>query len=253
MKRVMLAAAALSTVYLAACGGGEIVVQAQTQTDDGQVSPLAGLPVEALPYDRDAVFDSLTAAYSTPEPQIPAALSALQDSIAAANQEWTQATADWNAARDSVQKLNEQLQGMNRTSGDYIVLYRVVNGLFAEVDRAEAAMNREFQRFTNLQNRYATQAEETQRARAQWADAAYADVDVALTERLKASRRQMAADTTDANGVARLTGLRSGEWWIHARYELPFAELYWNVPVTVDGEAVQVQLTRETAEVRPKL
>ncbi|MEX0907114.1 MAG: hypothetical protein WD054_02200 [Gemmatimonadota bacterium] len=253
MKRVMLAAAAASTMMLAACGGGEVVVQAQVQGEGEQPVPLGGLPLQVLPYDRDAVFDSLQSAYSTPEPEIPAQLSLLQDSIATANQAWTQATADWNAARDSLQQLNSRLQGMSRASGDYIVLYRQVNELFAEVDRAEGTMDREFARFTSLQGRYTAQAEETQRTREQWGDAAFADADVALGERLKASRRRELADTTDANGLARLTGLKSGQWWIHARYELPFDELYWNVPVTVEGDVVQVLLTRETAEVRPKL
>ena len=92
-----------------------------------------------------------------------------------------------------------------------------------------------------------------QALRTQWGDVAFADADIALAERLKAARRPEAADTTDANGLARLTGLKSGQWWIHARYELPFAELYWNIPVTVEGDEVQVQLTRDTAEVRPKL
>jgi hypothetical protein len=52
--------------------------------------------------------------------------------------------------------------------------------------------------------------------------------------------------------VVQFGGLRSGNWWIHARYDLPYAELYWNVPIEKDGE-VQLQLTRENAEVRPKL
>ena len=70
---------------------------------------------------------------------------------------------------------------------------------------------------------------------------------------LDAAGRPQVYDTTDANGIARMTGLSSGEYWIHARYDLPFEELYWNVPVTVGGEPVQVQLTRQTAQVRPKL
>lgn len=59
-------------------------------------------------------------------------------------------------------------------------------------------------------------------------------------------------DTTDANGIVRFRGLRSGDWWIHARYDLPFDELYWNVPIQVEGE-MQIELTRENAQVRPKL
>ena len=38
------------------------------------------------------------------------------------------------------------------------------------------------------------------------------------------------------------------------RHDLPYTELYWNIPVEVQrGEPVQVKLTRETAEIRRKL
>jgi hypothetical protein len=42
-------------------------------------------------------------------------------------------------------------------------------------------------------------------------------------------------DTTSAQGVARFTGVKPGQWWVNARYERQFDELYWNVPVEVAG------------------
>ena len=45
---------------LSACGGSEVVVQVYTE-QDGQAAPVPGLEVRALPYDRDAIFDSLRA------------------------------------------------------------------------------------------------------------------------------------------------------------------------------------------------
>ena len=45
-----------------------------------------------------------------------------------------------------------------------------------------------------------------------------------------------------------------GEWWVHARHDLPFQELYWNIPITVErGDPLPVQLTEATAQMRPKL
>ncbi len=39
-----------------------------------------------------------------------------------------------------------------------------------------------------------------------------------------------------------------------SRHELPFSELYWNLPITVEsGTPFQVQLNRATAEEREKL
>ena len=48
--------------------------------------------------------------------------------------------------------------------------------------------------------------------------------------------------------------MKPGVYWVHARYELAYMELYWNVMVTVvKGEPHQVRLTRENAEERIKL
>ena len=97
-------------------------------------------------------------------------------------------------------------------------------------------------------------AEEIKLLREQWADEAFADVGVIMAARLQASGRDILYDTTDASGVADGFEVKQGEWWILARYELPYMELYWNVPVTVLGQdPVQVRLTRGNATVRPKL
>jgi hypothetical protein len=253
MRRAVFTVAAASTVLLAACGGGEVIVQAQLEAGEGQVTPLAGLPVRALPYDRDAVFDSLRAAYATPEPEIPAELAMLQDSMARAQEAWRTAESRWRSGRDSLRALQQRLDNLSRASGEYVVAFRQFNELETQVNAAERTMNQQFGRYESLQTRYTDRAAETSRARDQWADAAYSDIERAIAERLQGTRRTEAVDTTNANGIGRLSRLQAGQWWIHARYDLPFEELYWNVPVTVDGEQVQVQLTRETAQVRPKL
>ncbi|NIR45769.1 MAG: hypothetical protein GWN51_14595 [Gemmatimonadetes bacterium] len=54
--------------------------------------------------------------------------------------------------------------------------------------------------------------------------------------------------------MARFTGVESGQWWVNARYDRQFDELYWNVPIEVSsGETVQVELTEENAEVRQQM
>jgi hypothetical protein len=73
---------------VAACGRTEVVVQGQLEGAEGQPIALRDLPFRMLPYDRDAIFDSLRAAYREPEPEIPADLMMLQDSIAQAQEQW---------------------------------------------------------------------------------------------------------------------------------------------------------------------
>lgn len=253
MKRLVMTFALAGTAVLTACGGGEVVVQGQVQNAEGQVRALRDLPVELLPYDRDAVFDSLENAYATPMPAIPAALASLQDSISRAQTEWSEAEAVWAAGRDSLQQLRRGMDALNPMSPQYRVLFGQFNELEGQVNAADRTKQAAFARFNQLQQRYNSAADSIQLLRDQWADAAFADVDEALMAREDASGRLPMADTTDANGTVRFTGVKAGQWWVHARYELPFEELYWNIPVEVGGDPTQVQLTRETAQVRPKL
>jgi hypothetical protein len=254
MKRLLMLSAAALSLGLGACGGGEVVVQASIEGADGQAKPLARMPVRLLPFDRDEVFTELEQAHGTPQPAIPEDLMALQDSIAAANQQWSDAQAIWGAARDSLKVLSDRMRNMSRGSGQYVVAFREFTSQEGLVQQAERASNSAFARFEGLQARYNEQAETVRLQREQWADEAFGGVDSAFAAREDAAGRRQLADTTDANGVARLEGVKQGQWWLYARFELPYEELYWNVPVEVEGgEPVTVQLNRQSAQVRPKL
>lgn len=242
----LIAAAAL----MVGCTG-DVVVQAQLQQDDGTVLALDGLPVRALPYDRDVIFDSLGAAYPEPEPPIPDSIMALQDSIAAAQLQYSQLENRWGSARDSLQKLSEALQSMSRASPQYRLLFADFGAQESAEAAAKRQMDQSFTRFSGLQNRFATTQNEIRIRREQWAEAAYTAVDTVIGLRLDAAGREEVADTTDGNGVARFA-LKKGQWWIFARYRLPFDELYWNVPIEVTGgDPLVVELNRQSAQVRP--
>jgi hypothetical protein len=253
MNRVLLTAAVAASVVLSACRGSEVVVVAQFEDESGATVTMRDLPIRLLPYDRDQVFDEMEAAYPVPQPEIPQALVQLESEISSAQQQWQQAEQRWMAVRDSLQRLSTALQGMNRASGQYNVAYRQ----FIELENQETALRRQqqqaFERFTGLQQQYTSQADEVRVARENWADEAYARVDSVIALRLADARREEVWDTADAQGVARV-GVPAGRWWVHARWDLPYSELYWNVPIEVPrGEQVQVQLTRENAQVRPRL
>jgi hypothetical protein len=73
------------------------------------------------------------------------------------------------------------------------------------------------------------------------------------TEKVRVSGLTPAADTTDASGVATVA-VKPGQYWVHARVDEVYSELYWNVPLTVEGgDPVTLVLTRDNAQVRPKL
>jgi hypothetical protein len=255
MKRGVPTLVAIGAALVLSACTGEVVVQASLEGADGTPIPLANLPIRALPYDRDVIFDSLAAAYPEPEPAIPDSLLQLQDSIAEAQQAYSTAESRWATARDSLQVLSTALSRLSRGSPQYRIMFTDF-GAQEDVERTtERQKNTAFDRYTRLQNRFASQANELRLLRERWGDEAYAGIDTVIALRLDASGREERADTTSGNGVARFAGLKPGQWWIHAFYSLPFEDLYWNVPVEVPrgGDPVVVQLNRETAQTRPKL
>lgn len=260
MKRLLLLLITGSgATLLGACSGGEVIVQAErvaAATDEAsadQPIALKDLTIRLLPYDRDAVFDSLEAAHPEPEPEIPESLIQLQDEVAAAQSEWKDAEARWSVVRDSLAKLSETLQGMSRAQAQYAVLYKDFQELEPIEQQQKKRMDAAFARFTELQSQMVAQAEEIRLKREQWADEAFASVDEVILARLKELKRPELADTTDATGVARFKP-QPGRWWVVARYELPYQELYWNIPIDVKrGEPVQIKLDPQNAEIRRKL
>ena len=249
--------ALLGTALLSACGPTQVVVTAEIAPDDpspgGELRALGDLEIRMFPYDRDVVFDSMTAAASTPEPAIPDSVLDAQNQVAAAQQNWRDTETRWNTLRDTLQNLSDELGQMSRGQAQYRVLFREFQDLEDEYAAVERQRDAAFENFTSLQAASMAAAEETRMLRDQWADDAFAEVGVAMSLRERASGLTTLYDTTDASGVADGFEAKAGDYWVTARYELPYTELYWNVPVTVGGEPAQIRLTRDNATVRPKL
>ena len=258
MKRSKFLLALLGTALVSACGPTQVVVVAEIGTDDpnqgGEARALADLEIRLFPYDRDLVFDSLTAAATSPEPAIPDSVMDAQNQVAAAQQAWRDMEARWNVLRDTLQSLTDVLDQLNRGQAQYRVLFRDFQELDNEYVSVERQRDAAFENFTSLQAASMAAAEETRMLREQWGDEAFAEVGMVMALRERASGLTTLYDTTDASGIADGFEAKAGDYWISARYELPYTELYWNVPLTVvGGEPAQVRLTRENATVRPNL
>lgn len=253
MRRGLLSFAVLGGVAaLTACGNADVVIETRTEGEGGEPTPIAQLEVRALPYDRDAIFDSLEAAYAEPRPEIPDSLEDLQNRVAQAQQAWREAETQWNTARDSLRTLSDAMEGMARQSP----AYRVAFLDFSEQEEREAAAQQAsedaFAAFDGLQQSYNAQVEQVAARREQWADEAYEGIGDVIAARLEELGHEEITDTTDASGAVTLS-LEPGQWWIHARYDLLFDELYWNVPVDAPrGDPITVTLDRSTAEIRPQ-
>ena len=260
MRRRILPIALGVLLAGASCGPAEVVVTVEVETGNpaGEgtvVLPLANLEVQLLPYDRDLVFDSLQAAHPTPEPPVPQELLAARESVAAAQARWQAGERRWNNLRDTLQHITETMQRYSRGEARYVALFEEFTELESQLDRVEADTKAAFAEFSELQRATLRQADSLRLLRDAWSDEAFVDAEEVFLERARASRLEARADTTDPSGVARDNlKVRPGRYWVHVRYELPFTELYWNVPVQVErGDPVRVHLTRENAEERIKL
>lgn len=259
MKRSLLALVLVGTLLPAACGPGQVAVTAEIDVPDPDAPgemisrPIAGAEIQFLPFDRDQVFDSLEAAFGTPEPPIPQDLLDAQMEITAAQEEWRTAEAAWGTGRDRLVSINDQLAGLNRGETQYNTLYQEYMDVEVDVNRAERLKDQAFARFTDLMEGYITRADSMRLVRDQWADEAFALAFDIFDLKEAESGLSIVMDTTDAEGYA-LVDVPPGNWWVYAFYELPMSELYWNLPITVvRGEPFQIRLTRETAAIRPKL
>jgi hypothetical protein len=198
MKQATLAILVLAT----ACGGTDLIVEARVASAGGEAAPIGNLEVQLLPYDRDAIFSEFESRASEPEPEIPDSIVQIQQAMAEAQDEWQQAESRWNVVRDSLKTLSDRLDGMNRTSGDYRVVFNAFNDLEGEEGRLRRQSEQAFQRFSGLQTQVNSVAEEIKIRREEWASEAFMGVESAIETAVEESGREEAFDTTSAAGLA---------------------------------------------------
>jgi len=244
----------------AACGPAEVVVtmEIDVPNPDGEgmvTRQLSDIEVQLIPFDRDAVFDSLTQAYGTPEPDVPEALIQQREGVQAAQEQWDAANRRWATIRDTLQKLNDAMEQFSRGEARYVALFREWQEWDSQYEAAERAQQRTFAVFDSLQRGTIRASDSVRILQENWADDAFADVGTVFALKERESGLDWAVDTTDASGVARGNlQVKPGTYWVYARYEMAYTEMYWNVMITVErGEPMTVRLTEENANERIKL
>jgi hypothetical protein len=254
----MLFLSLVGSIFLTACGPGQLVVTMEMDVVDPETGemvtrPIADTEVEFLPFDRDAVFDSLTAAFDTPEPEIPQDLLDAQSEVAAAQQEWRDLEGQWGAIRERMQSINQQMEGLNRGERRYRELFTEFGEQETRLGRVERQRDQAFRRFTDLQEAIIARQDSVRFLRETWADEAFASFFEIQQAKTRELGMDIMYDTTDAMGIAS-PELDPGLWWVHARQELPMQVLYWNIPITVErGDPIPVLLNRANAQVRPNM
>ena len=132
-----------------ACGGGENVVL-RASLDEAGAQPVADIPVRLLPYDRQAILDSLARANESPEPRLPRdamdRLRTLQAEEARVKPRGDSAVARVAAARrayvaglDSISKAREKWLEARREDFETAAKERNAHGLGELSDTTDAA------------------------------------------------------------------------------------------------------------------
>lgn len=253
VRSFALAVAVAALPALAACGGGEVTVRVMSGAEGGESTPVEDTEVTFVPYDRDSIFDELSARAEEPEPEPSEELESAIQEVVDARREWRQAEQDWTRLRDSLKSLRSQMEGLDRTSREYLELFDRFEALETRVNELSAQKDRLFARFDSLQTATVDRQDSLRAVIQSWEEQAFRDY-VPITDSILEERgiEEIPRDTTDADGYATVT-LPGGEWWVFTRSTPgPYEELYWNEHV-VPGQTDTLVLDRENAEVRLQL
>lgn len=200
----------------------------------GRETPLPGIVVTALPYDRDSILALLERGAAGPRPHtrtLDSLFQAFRGPFIAF------ARAAWQA--DQLQRRHDSLVAQReRASSD--AARGELEARQRRVEDSLRVVTRELtRRRAELSAARDTLWPRIDRLRAdveRWESTAYAAYDSVLRVATRARFRDGLSDTTDAAGWAHLV-LPSGRWWISTRSpdpEDPNAEWYWNLPAGAD-------------------
>jgi hypothetical protein len=242
--------AAVALLALVACEQPRhVAVRVSIPGPDTTETPVTGVGVVALPYDRDSVLRQLETRARTPRPPT-ATLESLFAAFRGPFTSYSAAIFRLNRLRDSLAAAKTTLDTLARDAPAYARTYavfgRLTDSLKAAQDRAERGRTE----LDRARREFATGGDSLRLRMRQWEDSTYRGYDSIVQSLARRAGREAVTDTTGADGWASLT-LAPGRWWIYARSwdaTDPNAEWYWNVPV--DGDTLL--LSSRTARRQPR-
>ncbi len=232
----MLAAALVGLAGLTACERPrDVAVRVSIPGPDSVETPVTGVGLVALPYDRDSVLAALRAAATSPRPDT-VALDSLFRAFRVPFVTYTGTVQRTERLRDSLDRLRTRLDSLPRDTPEYRELYAGFSRLSDSLDRARQRTEQARQALERARADFIERSESLRAAIRHWEDSTYRGYD-SITRSLAARRRQdPRTDTTGGDGWARFR-LPPGDWWIYGRSwdaTDPNAEWYWNLPVLDD-------------------
>ncbi len=232
----MLAAALVALAGLIACERSrDVAVRVSIPGPDSVETPVTGVGLIALPYDRDSVLAALETSAGSPRPDTTA-LDSLFRAFRVPFANYTGTLQRTERLRDSLDQLRTRLDSLPRNTPEYRELYAGFSRLDDSLSAAQKRTQRARQDLDRARADFIERSESLRTKIRNWEDSTYRGYD-SITRNLATRRRQdPRTDTTGGDGWARFH-LPGGEWWIYGRSwdaTDPNAEWYWNLPVTAD-------------------
>jgi len=197
---------------------------------------MVNLAITALPFDRDALRDSLAEASGIPEPEFPDLETELVSYRRPDLSGLTEYLLPWQAIHDSVRHLADSLNLVGPDSSpQYARAFTRLRDLYPRLARSavdrDAAIREQVGEGRELALRAAAAADSLRA----WEAMTFAHFPELADSILTSLGRGSHCATTDNDGFAEFT-LAPGRWWLVATWvdpENPFKEYHWNVGVVV--------------------
>jgi hypothetical protein len=232
----VLAASLVALAGLTGCERSrDVVVRVSIPGPDSVETPVTGVGIIALPYNRDSVLAALEERAAAPRPDT-AALDTLFRAFQVPFASYSAAVQRTEGLRDSLERFRLALDSMPRNTPEYRERYALFSRLDDTLAAARKANERARRELDRARAAFAERGDPLRERIRHWEDSTYRGYD-SITRSLAARRRQdPRTDTTGADGWAHFS-LPPGDWWIYGRSwdaTDPNTEWYWNLPVTGD-------------------
>lgn len=219
---------------LGACFPSEFEIEVKLSYPNGHT--ITGAEITAIPFDRDALRDSIADLSDTPRPGF-AELEREMVEYERPDLSGLAGTFEpWQAIYDSVRSLADSLNSIEpNRSTEYIGGYARLREQYQRLAQSTAQRDAELREHVGDDRDLARRAAAAADSLRAWEGHALGSLPEAIDTILVRDGRSVHRATTGVDGSAKFT-LPPGRWWIVARTEdagNPFVEVYWNVGVTV--------------------
>jgi hypothetical protein len=236
-------------VALLACEKShQVAVRVSIPGPDSAETPVTGVGLVALPYDRDSVLRELERRARSPRPPT-APLESLFARFRGPFTAYSAATLRLGKLRDSLAEAKRQLDSLSRDAPAYSRTYAVFGRLSDSLRTAQARAEQAHGELDRARREFVGRSDSLRSSMRQWEDSTYRGYDSIVQGLARRSVHEPVTDTTGSDGWAHLS-LRGGPWWIYARSwdaTDPNSEWYWNVPVDADTMLLSSRTARRQA------